>query len=59
LEEAAGQQARSAPLTPARAINAATDQLELRDQPVIALQKLIAFFGKSFIESFQLVDPAL
>jgi hypothetical protein len=39
-------------------IAAAADQLELRDQPVIAFQELIAFFGESLVEFFELVDPA-
>ena len=43
----------------ARTIDAATDQLELRDQPVIAFQELIAFLGELLVEFFELVDPAL
>jgi hypothetical protein len=43
----------------ARTIDAATDHLELRDQPVIAFQELIAFLGESLVEFFELIDPAL
>ena len=42
----------------ARTIDAATDKLKLRDQPVIAFQELIAFLGESLVEFFELVDPA-
>src|SRR5262249_59664618 len=36
-----------------------TNQLNWRDQPVIAFQELIAFLVKSLVEFFELVDLAL
>jgi hypothetical protein len=41
----------------ARTVDAAADQLELGDQPVISFQELIAFLGESLVEYFELVDP--
>jgi hypothetical protein len=32
--------------------------LELRDQPAIAFQELIAFLCEALVEFFELVDPA-
>ena len=42
----------------ARTIDATADQLELGDQSVVALQKLIALLGESLVESLEQVDPA-
>ena len=41
------------------AVERAAHQLELRDQPVVAFQELIPFFGELFVVFFELVDPAL
>ena len=55
----ASQESNRVTAAGARTIDAASDQLELCDQPVIAFQELIAFLGKSLVEFFELVDPTL